>query len=89
MRFCPDNKLYWYQDHMTTCGESVPSDIDFRVKKVGDGFSLSGCGYGCLECHTDECYGNGALFVFRLTSEQRKLLDEAAEEYSTGGDFIL
>ena len=70
MKFRPDNKIRYGQDHAFHRG--IPAGVDFKVKPFVQGrFVLTACGYGCLERHSAKCYGNGSLYPYGLTARQR------------------
>lgn len=79
MRFRKDNQIKYSQDFCTVMGIGVPSGVDFFVERCGQGYSLRACGFGCLDNHTLECYGNGSLFAWGLTSAQRKRFEAVAQ----------
>ena len=75
MKFTKRNKLHWIRDHAAACGVGVPAGVDFDVEPFSEnGFRLRACGYGCLDRHTESCYGNGALYVWTSSYSQRKRL---------------
>jgi hypothetical protein len=78
MKFRRGNQYLYGQDFRFFHG--VPSGVDFAVESASEqSYKLTACGYGCLERHTPECYGNGSLHVYpdiRL----RKRLDQAISE---------
>ena len=79
MRFRKNNRIRYSQDHIWG-GVGLPARTDFKVRPCGKAFDLVACGYGCLERHTPECYGNGSLFAWGLTTQQRKRFKEATGE---------
>lgn len=70
MRFRPDNKIRYGQDHCFYRG--IPSGVEFQVERFGDSmYRLTGHGYGVLG-EGSEAYGNGQLYVWGLTARQRE-----------------
>ena len=69
IRFDKDNEIKYGQDHQFWQG--IPSDVDFRIETLGDKFVLTAYGYGQLEPHDEHSYGNGKLYLFDLTEEQK------------------
>lgn len=80
MLFGARNKLKATQDMLCVAYRAIPGGVDFVVRKESYGWTLRACGYGCLDRHTDECYGNGALTIpYSWTNAKwRKKLDEAS-----------
>ena len=73
MRFRKDNRIKYGQDHFYCRG--LPSGIDFTVEPFQEGmYKLTGYGYGVLG--SGESYGCGALYVYGLTSKQRKRFEK-------------
>ncbi len=52
--------------------ENIPHDVDFSVKKWGEGYRLKGRGYGL-----ESDYGSGALttYIHEMTDEQKRLFE--------------
>ena len=72
------NTIRYGQDSMQYRG--IPSGVDFHVEPFGESmFRLTAFGYGM-----SGGYGNGCLYVWGLTTEQRRLF-EAASSDNTGG----
>ncbi len=80
MRFRKDNRIRYGQDDRQHVG--IPSGgVDFSVEGLSEVWVLSACGYGCLApTHSHSCYGDGALFVWGLTTQQRKRFEAAEAE---------
>ncbi len=77
MKFPPDNKIKYGQDFSQHRG--VPSDVEFEVKKFSQEgmYVLTGYGYGQrLEPYDKNSYGNGSLYVWGLTDEEREWFGE-------------
>ncbi len=71
MKFRIDNQIRYGQDHAQYVG--VPSGIDFYVQPFSESmYTLTAPGYGLRGD-----YGNGRLYVWGLTSQQRKRFEKA------------
>jgi hypothetical protein len=81
MRFRSDNKYIYTQDFHVGLG--LPAGVEFKTRVEGSGICLTACGYGCLERHTTECYGNGSIYlsVGMLTSSQRRRFAKILRRY--------
>lgn len=76
MKFRQGNRWKYGQDHHFWTG--VPDGIDFHVEPLREGmYRLRACGYGCLQRHSDKCYGNGALYLLGVHGRMAKRVEQA------------
>ena len=73
MRFRKDNKIRYRQDFIEYRG--IPAGVEFLVTKAWGVFVLRAYGFGLVDRDRDRGgYGSGALYVWSVTSKQRKRL---------------
>lgn len=78
MRFRKNNRYKYGQDRRQHVG--IPSGVDFTVVRLFDRiYILTVPGHGGL---IEGAYGNGPLFVWGLTSRQRKRFEREAAKSS-------
>jgi hypothetical protein len=85
IRFKEGNQIKYYQDFQ--CWQGIPSGIDFKVETLSDGnFVLTAYGYGQLEPYDKHSYGNGNIFPYYLTEEQKEFFKKHSV-YNFKGPF--
>ncbi len=74
MRFRKDNKIRYRQDFLEYRG--IPAGVEFLVTEEWGVFVLRAHGFGLVDRDRGG-YGSGALYVWSVTSKQRKRLQAA------------
>ncbi len=72
MKFKKNNGIKCYFDFQRYY-EHIPDGVDFQVETHEEDFCLTACGYGCLQRHTKECYGDGGLYVPKSSLTKRRI----------------